>query len=137
MAENHDWDKIEAALTSVGVSLNSTLEKSIRLAASTEAVLEAIEALAEAQMNGRVSRPGGWLKRAIDGQWKPNGKTEAEDLMLQFDCWFKLAQVQGIVIASTMQPDGNLIVFDRAGVAYPFAEMLLKYPISELQPAAA
>ncbi len=136
MTTIHDWDRIEAALTTVGVRLNSTLAKSIQ-SSTTEAVLEAIAALEEAQSNGQVFRPGGWLKRAIDGRWKPNGKTEAEDLMTKFNEWFKLAQAQGIVIASTMQPDGSLVVFDRAGIAHPFAEMLLKYPISELQRTAA
>lgn len=135
MAEIHDWDKIEMALTLVGVRLNSTLERSI-LAATTEAVLAAIAALEEAQLNGHVFRPGGWLKRAIDGRWRPNGKTEVEDMMLQFNDWFKLAQAQGIVIASTIQPDGSLVVFDRAGIAYPFTEMLAKYPVFELELAA-
>ena len=63
-------DQIQIQLAAVGIQLNPTLTKSIKLA-STEAVLDAIKAYKEALATGKIERPGAWLKKAIEEQWKP------------------------------------------------------------------
>lgn len=70
-------DSIEDKLDSLGIKLNSTLNKKIK-ANTEEVVLAAIEALKDQLKRGEVKNPGGWLARAIEEGW-----TKAESLSQQ------------------------------------------------------
>ena len=59
---------IKSELKSLGIKLNSTLRKIIK-ANDEHTVLNAIEALKEANATGEVKKPGGWLASAIEGGW--------------------------------------------------------------------
>lgn len=82
---------IEAELKAVGINLNQTLKKTIN-SASEETVLNAIEAYKEALVTGKIERPGGWLKKAIEEGWKPNDAVQAKSEMETFKEWFPLAR---------------------------------------------
>jgi hypothetical protein len=122
-------ESVEAQLTDLGIALNSTLIKTIA-AASEQTVIDAIAALKEAMAVSEINRPGGWLKRAIDGQWKPNRKASPQSLMSQFNEWFELARKQGLVIASMKQSDGQILVFDQQGKSHLFGDMVKLYPLA-------
>lgn len=64
-------DKIKQTLIELGIKLNSTLTRKIRVA-SEDVVLVAIEALKQAMKEGEVRSPGGWLARAIEDGWTKN-----------------------------------------------------------------
>lgn len=64
-------DCIKIKLDALGIKLNSTVSKKIRVA-SEEVVLAAIEALKQAMEEGEVRNPGGWLKSAIEDGWTKN-----------------------------------------------------------------
>lgn len=129
-------ESLEQQLAELGIALNSTLIYSIQ-AASEQTVAGAIAALEEALSVGEINRPGGWLKRAIDGQWKPNAKPKTRRSAEQFNEWFELARKNGLVIASMKRADGQMLVFDQAGNAHLFAEMLAAYPIAALSRGSA
>lgn len=59
---------IKSELKSLGIKLNSTLKKIIK-ANDEQTVLNAIEALKEANATGEIKKPGGWLANAIEGGW--------------------------------------------------------------------
>lgn len=71
---NQRRDSIQDELDSLGIKLNSTLNKKIK-ANTEEAVLVAIEALKDQLSRGEVKNPGGWLARAIEEGW-----TKAESI---------------------------------------------------------
>lgn len=127
-------DKIKQQLAGLGISLNSTLTKTIK-SASVEIVLSAIKALTEAMDNGDIQRPGGWLNTAIKDGWIPNEKhlpqQKAERKI--FQDWFDLAYKQRLVMASTKGDDGQMYVYTRDGVAVPFEQMLSEYPLEKLK----
>lgn len=127
-------DKIKQQLAVLGISLNSTLTKTIK-SASVEIVLSAIEALKEAMDNGDIQRPGGWLNTAIKDGWIPNEKhlpqQKAERKI--FKEWFDLAYKQRLVMASTKGDDGQMHVYTRDGIAVPFEQMLSEYPLEKLK----
>lgn len=127
--------QIQAELSRLGVELNPTLNRTIG-STTPEIVLTAIEALKEAMMNGSISKPGGWLKRAIEESWRPNQpipEKEATGDLNQFSQWFNLARSKGLVAASMRGDDGELYVFDREGVRYSFEQMLARHPWETLK----
>lgn len=125
-------DKIKAQLSELKVSLNPTLAQTIK-SAPEELVLGAIEALKEALANGNVSRPGGWLNKAIQEGWIPSEKhLHACDRNI-FNEWFNLAKKQGLVMASMKGDDGKLYVFTRDGLRFPFDAMLVEHPLDVLR----
>ena len=67
----------KSELKSLGIKLNSTLRKIIK-ANDEQTVLNAIEALKEANATGEVKKPGGWLASAIENGW-----TKAESIPQQ------------------------------------------------------
>lgn len=118
-------DAIDAALQGLGIALNPTLRKTIS-ASTPEGVLKAIAALQEAMDAGVVERPGGWLKRAIEQGWQPNGQTSAQSDLSDFDAfnrWFPEARTQGLVIASMRDDDGTIYVFTPDGQRVPFKDL--------------
>lgn len=125
-------DKIKLELTSLGIKLNTTLSKTIKLA-SVELVLSAIEALKEAMASGNIERPGGWLNAAIKDGWKPNEKYIKKGEWASFNEWFNLAKKQGLIIASTKGDDDKLYVFTPDGTRLPFEQMLNLYPLDILR----
>jgi len=126
-------EQIQAALAIVGLKLNPTLAKTIQAAPET-VVLTAIDALKEAMTAGGIERPGGWLKRAIEECWKPNEPNHQQTTKSSnaFGQWFDLARAKGLVVASMKGDDGQIYVFDREGVRYPFEQMLNKHPMERL-----
>lgn len=121
---------IEAELQAVGITLNQTLKRTIK-SASEETVLDAIEAYKEALATGKIERPGGWLKKAIEEGWKPNDSVQAKSELDTFKEWFPLAREKGIVIASQKSKEG-IVVCTNEGHWLPLAEMLAKYPLETL-----
>lgn len=128
--KSHISDQIQHQLTAVGIQLNSTLTKAIKSAAA-EAVLDAIEAYKEALATGKIERPGAWLKRAIEEQWKPNDTVQAKSDQETFKEWFPLAQKKGLVLASQRGKNG-IEVYTSDERWIPFAEMLSQYPLATL-----
>jgi uncharacterized protein YktB (UPF0637 family) len=128
-------NKIKAELAQLGISLNSTLTRTIK-SASVDIVESAIEALKEAMTSGEIERPGGWLNKAIKDGWIPNEKHLPHDKMDRdiFNQWFKLAYKQRLVLASTKGDDGQMYVYNLDGVRIPFKQMLTEYPLEKLQP---
>lgn len=126
-------ERIQIALIEVGIELNSTLVHSICSVAEDQ-VFTAIEALKGAMNMGEVRHPGGWLKQAIEKGWSPNKPMGGEPSSKSsvFDQWFNLARSKGLVIASTQAENGEMYVFDKAGVERPFEQMLEQYPLTEL-----
>ncbi len=125
-------DNIKAQLAELRISLNPTLTKTIN-SASEQLVISAIEALKEAMANGDVSRPGGWLTRAIQEGWMPSLKhLHACDHDI-FNEWFNLAKKQGLIMASTKGDDGKLYVCSRDGSSLPFEQMLAEHPLALLR----
>ena len=59
---------IESELDSIGITLNPTLNKTIK-AATEDAVWEAIEALKDQLTKQDIPNPGGWLNKAISEGW--------------------------------------------------------------------
>ena len=59
---------IESELDSIGITLNPTLNKTIK-AATEDAVWEAIEALKDQLTKQDIPNPGGWLNKAIKEGW--------------------------------------------------------------------
>jgi hypothetical protein len=115
-------EAIDAALQELGIDLNPTLRKTI--AASTpHVVLNAVAALKEAISARAVERPGGWLKRAIEQGWQPNGHTSTQSDLDAFNRWFPEARSQGLVIASMQDDDGIIYVFTPDGQRVPFKEL--------------
>ena len=127
--------QIQAELTRLGIELNPTLNRTID-STTPETVLAAIEALKEALADGPISKPGGWLKRAIEESWRPNQPIPDKGLtgeLNQFSQWFDLARSKGLVAASMRGDDGELYVFDREGVRYSFEQMLARHPWETLK----
>jgi hypothetical protein len=62
---------IKFELSSLGINLNSTLTKLIK-SSDEQTVLNAIEALKEANSIGEVQKPGAWLASAIENGWIKN-----------------------------------------------------------------
>lgn len=123
-------DQVQNQLATVGIQLNPTLTKAIKLA-SDEAVLDAIEAYKEALATGSVERPGAWLKKAIEEQWKPNDTVQAKSEQEVFNEWFPLAQKKGLVLASQKGKNG-IEVYTSKQQWIPFAEMLNQFPLATL-----
>lgn len=128
-------DKIKLELNSLEIDLNTSLTKTIKSAASEEIVLSAIEALKQAVVNGNVENPVGWLNKAIKDGWMPNENNLPQDKVKRdnFNEWFNLAYNQQLVLASTKGDDGQLYVYTREGVSFPFEQMMTKYPLESLK----
>lgn len=67
--------EIQSELDSLGIQLNSTLEKKIK-SAPVDVVMKVIESLKQAQAKGDVQNPPGFLVEGIKGQWTPNMKAD-------------------------------------------------------------
>ncbi|GFE72267.1 DUF6262 family protein [Chroococcus sp. FPU101] len=123
-------DEVQAQLNAAGIQLNPTLTKLIK-STPEEAVLNAIEAYKEALATGNIERPGGWLKKAIEEEWKPNDSVQAASELEQFNEWFPLAKKKGLVVASQKENNG-IVVYTSGGEWRSFAQMLSQYPIKDL-----
>ncbi|OWY67873.1 hypothetical protein B7486_28900 [cyanobacterium TDX16] len=128
-------EKIQSKLREVGLTLNTTLSKTIRSAASEEMVLFAIEALEEAILRGNIENPGGWLNAAIKDGWIPSEKHQPTGVAERdlFKQWFDIAYKQRLVLAATKGDDGQMYVFTKDGVPLPFKQMLTEYPLEMLK----
>ena len=124
-------DKIKTQLAELKINLNPTLTKTIK-SASEQFVISAIEALKEAMASGDVSRPGGWLNKAIQEGWMPSEKHTLACDHKNFNEWFNLARAQGLVMGSMKGDDGNLYVFTRDGERFSFEQMLDEHPLDIL-----
>lgn len=123
-------DQVKQQLESLGIQLNSTLAKTIK-ASSEETVLDAIEALKEAISDGGVDKPGGWLKKAIEQGWKPNGKIQMKSELDLFTEWYPKAKQKRLIQASQSTKDG-IMIYTNDEKWIPFSEMLTRYPIATL-----
>ena len=113
----------------MGVKLNSTLTKVIR-AAPESVVLNAIAALKEAVSSGRIERPGGWLKTAIEARWIPNEAVEAMPVIANtsqptFREWYDLAKVYGVIKAFEDR-HGVMMVQENSGHWYTYEDYVAK-----------
>lgn len=127
--------KIQSKLDAIGLTLNTTLTKTVNAAASVDIVLSALTALEEALERGNIENPGGWLNAAIKDGWMPSEKHQPtvvaeRDLFKQ---WFNLAYKQRLVLAATKGDDGQMVVYTLDGVPLPFKQMLAEYPVEKLQ----
>jgi Family of unknown function (DUF6262) len=61
-------DQISKELDELGIKLNSTLSKVVR-SAPDSVVMKAIAALKDQLTRSEVTNPGGWLAKAIEGEW--------------------------------------------------------------------
>ncbi|MEO0376405.1 MAG: DUF6262 family protein [Cyanobacteria bacterium P01_A01_bin.17] len=109
---------VEAQLKALDVSLNSTLRK--LLTTTPESIIEtAIQALAQAQHQGNVLNPGGFLYSAISNCWQPNEAADRSTDLETFNWWWRWAYPQGLVKAAT-QIDGvrQVLTADDEWVAF-------------------
>lgn len=128
-------EKIQYKIDAIGLTLNTTLSKTIIAAPSEDIVLTAITALEEALERGNIENPGGWLNTAIKDGWMPSekhlpGARQERDVFKQ---WFDLAYKQRLVLAATKGDDGQMYVYTLDGVPLPFKQMLAEYPVEKLQ----
>ena len=128
-------EKIKFKLDKIGITLNTTLSKTIKAAVSEDMVLTAITALEEALERGNIENPGGWLNAAIKDGWMPSekhlpGQKAERDIFKQ---WFDLAYKQRLVLAATKGMDGQMVVYTLDGVPLPFKQMLAEYPVEKLK----
>lgn len=128
-------EKIQSKLDAIGLTLNTTLTKTINAAASVDIVLSALTALEEALEQGKIENPGGWLNAAIKDGWMPSekhlpGVSAEQDVFKQ---WFDLAYKQRLVLAATKGDDGQMYVYTKDGAPLPFKQMLAEYPVEKLQ----
>lgn len=121
---------VKQQLDSLGIQLNSTLNKVIK-SASESTVLDAIEALKEALTNGEIDKPAGWLKRAIEQDWKPNGKSQIKSDLEIFTQWYPKAKQKKLVKASQTTKEG-IMIYTNDEKWMPFSEMLTQYPLETL-----
>lgn len=122
-------DSIKQQLDNLGVKLNSTLSKVIRSTPEL-VVMNAIAALKEAIVSGRIEHPGGWLKTAIESQWIPNEALEkraktASTSEPTFREWYDLAKAYGVVTAFE-ERDGVMMVRENAGQWYTYEDYVAK-----------
>jgi predicted nuclease with TOPRIM domain len=94
-------EAIKSELKSLGIKLNSTLRKIIK-ANNEQTVLNAIEALKEANATGEVKKPGGWLASAIENGW-----TKAESIPQQ------QTVSQPKIFTASPKPEKELISVDK------------------------
>lgn len=123
-------DQVKQQLESLGIQLNSSLTKTIKLA-SEETILDAILALKEAISDGGVDKPGGWLKTAIEQGWKPNGKIQIKSELDLFTQWYPKAKQKKLVQASQATKEG-IMIYTNDEKWIPFSEMLAQYPLETL-----
>jgi hypothetical protein len=104
--------------------MNPQIKKAV-LAASLEAVQDAIAVVQQRKEAGRVKNPAGLFVKAVKEQWKPSGSKEVHDsfpkLPEDFNEWFELARKKGLVIASSVM-DGVLCVCTRNEQWEPYEE---------------
>ncbi|WP_392532908.1 hypothetical protein [Nostoc sp. C117] len=126
-------DTIKDELDALGVELNTTLAPTIKNT-DEEVVLTAIEALKEQLRHKAIPKPGGWLKKAIEGAWRPNQplgqKSHPADL---FSEWYDLAREFGIVIGSRKEDNGSISVQENTGQWFPFEEFSSKWTLRYLR----
>ena len=122
--------EIKQQLDELGIKLNSTLTKTIKLAAE-DTVLNAIKAFREALASSNIEKPGAWLKKAIEGGWIPNEEIKQESELNVFNQWYTLAQNKKLVLASQNTKSG-IMIYTNDEKWIPFQEMLAKHPLSTL-----
>lgn len=127
-------DNIQSQLDNLGINVNSTLAKLIKVAPE-EIVLKAIDALKEALAATKVRNASGFLVEAIRNTWIPNEGYEQKVELNAFKEWYPLAQSLGLVIAAT-QFDGvqHVLMIDNQWV--PFEQMVSEYPLKKLREMA-
>ena len=124
-------DNIQSQLDNLGIKVNSTLAKLIKVAPE-EIVLKAIDALKEALAATKVRNASGFLVEAIRNTWIPNEGYEQKVELNVFNKWYPIAKSLNLVIAS-MQEDGVLYVITQEQKRVTFEQILFKYPLDELQ----
>ena len=120
-------ESIQQALSTLGVKMNSTLTKVIK-SAPLPVVLNAIAALKEAISSGRIERPGGWLKTAIEAQWIPNESlltSPTNTSQSTFREWYDLAKAYG-VIKTFREEDGVIMIQENGGQWYNYENYVAK-----------
>lgn len=126
-------DAIKDELDALGIELSTTLALAIK-EAEEEVVLDAIEALKEQLQYKSIPNPGGWLKRAIEGRWRPNTPLGQQSNSANiFNQWYGLAREIGIVIDSRKEEDGSLWVQENNGHWFPFEEFSTKWTFEHLR----
>lgn len=124
-------DNIQSQLDNLGIKVNSTLAKLIKVAPE-EIVLKAIDALKEALAATKVRNASGFLVEAIRNTWIPNEDYEQKVELNVFNKWYPIAKSLNLVIAS-MQEDGVLYVITQEQKRVTFEQIFFKYPLSKLQ----
>jgi Family of unknown function (DUF6262) len=122
--------QVQQQLDSLGIQLNKTLLQTIQTA-SESTVLDAIEAFKEALTDNDISKPGAWLKKAIEQAWKPNGKIHSKPQLEIFDEWYLKAKQKRLILASQTTKDG-ILIYTKDEQWIPFSEMLIRYPLETL-----
>ena len=123
-------DQVKQLLQPLGIRLNSTLIKTIK-SVREETVLDAIEALKEALNDGNIDKPAGWLKRAIELGWKPNGKINIKSELELFTEWYPKAKNKRLIQASQTTEDG-IMIYTNNEEWVSFSQMLAKHPLETL-----
>jgi hypothetical protein len=125
-------EDVRSQFEQLGVVLNSTLIRKIQ--STTEDVLQdAIAALRERHLAGKVENPAGYLVDAIRQGWKPNQKGSEKAERDAFKQWFDLAYSLNIVKASEKKSDGVQYVYTSDGEWVPFSEISAEHPLESLR----
>lgn len=128
-AKSRISDQMKRELDCLGIKLNSTLTKIIS-SAPESVVLNAIAALQEAISSGRIERPGGWLKTAIEAQWIPNEAVETQSVVANtgqptFREWYDLAKAYGVIKACEDRA-GVMMVQENTGQWYTYEDYVAR-----------
>ena len=121
-------NNLKTRLSSIGIRLNSTLKKIIESSTQQE-INNAISAVEEYLANGtKIKSKAGLLRKALEEKWTPNLTLEERkinEVTDSFSQWFKLAQKEGIVLASQGTKKG-VIVLEPTGEWTPLTTMIEK-----------
>lgn len=128
-------NEVEAAIAAQ--EMNPVLQRVVAQA-SVEVVRDALAVLLEAKKKGGVTRPAGFLNRAIQGKWKPEAATVATPVLFPVDREpinpptpeqmqaMDVARDQGIIRAFYEQPweGGRAVVVDTGRCVVPWWQIL-------------
>lgn len=105
--------------------------KQLVLNSAIEIVRNALEALREAQGQGRVKNSVGYMVRAIEGRWQPGITREAGKTPADFNQWFDAAKKAGLAIASCFE-SGVLQILTSSDEWILWDEIKARYPLKQL-----
>jgi len=119
--------EVEVQLLKLGVDLNSTIRDLLQTAPEP-VIVNAMESLQEALLEGRVNNPSGFFNAAVRKAWQANESHKPQSERDLFNEWYEKAKTAGVVRAA-MIIEGIQHVMTKDDEWFPFSEMLVRFPL--------